>query len=293
MPTRIIDVHAHTTNKELWDLHVKTARIIDLEDWARKFGVVKIILMATYFPFKKSGLPNRELLRRIAGNKLFAMCASLDVVGGWEKGLEEIEDLAKAEMIRGIKLYPGYQELDPSDRTIYPVYELAEKFGLPVIFHAGELHHCCPKAVRENGHPPCGFPGCKLETLQDFARPAAMAGAIENFPNVAFVISHLGNPYFSELHKLMADCPNVLTDVSGQFLSDSEEDYPGYRDELEREIKHVMESPRGEERLMFGTDFPIQSYQNTIELVESLGLNEDQKQKIYFENAQRVFNLNL
>jgi predicted TIM-barrel fold metal-dependent hydrolase len=167
MHRKIIDVHAHTTNKLLWDLHVKTATIADLENWARKYGVMKIILMATYFPFKKSGLYNRELLKRIAGNNLFAMCASLDAASNLNQGLEEIEELARAGAICGIKLYPGYQEFQPSEKRIFPIYELAAAYNLPIIFHAGDLHDCCREETLKSGKLPCGFTTYRLETLKD------------------------------------------------------------------------------------------------------------------------------
>ncbi len=42
---------------------------------------------------------------------------------------------------------------------------------------------------------------------------------------------------------------------------------------------------------MFGTDFPIQSYGDSIEPVELLGLSAEEKQMIYHQNAARILGL--
>jgi len=300
----IIDIHAHTTNHKLWNLSTETATIEDLEKLAEKFGVVKILLMATYFPFKGSGLHNEELLARIGDRKLFAACGSLNMMDNVELGVMRLRRLAEEKKIVGIKLYPGYQDFKPSDVLAFPVYELAEKFDLPVIFHSGYLHHCCRQ---KEGARRCGRPTCPLDSLEYLSRPSQIYGAAQRFPRVKFVAAHLGNPYFSELRDLMRTCPNVYTDISGTVENSPEE-----KAALQSEILHFLALPNGIDRLMFGTDFPIQSYEDTIALVETLGgtvqavpwscddnmdagdpwgIGEDGKAKIYWQNAAKLFHL--
>ena len=43
------------------------------------------------------------------------------------------------EGARGIKLHPANQRFFPSDRRLWPVYEEAQRLGLPIISHSG-LH---------------------------------------------------------------------------------------------------------------------------------------------------------
>src|SRR3989339_434953 len=84
---------------------------------------------------------------------LHSQTASIDDL---EKGLNELEELARDKKIFGIKLYPGYQIFDCADKNIFPIYELARKYNLPVKFHTGELHHCCPGENRKKGEFRCG-----------------------------------------------------------------------------------------------------------------------------------------
>lgn len=287
---RKIDFHAHTSEHKLWGLHTQTATISDLVKLAAKHDLKKIVLLATYFPFKGSGLKNKELLDRISDNPLFCMFASLDVQNNFEQGLEELRELAEQGKICGIKLYPGYQVFSPSDSKVFPVYELAREFALPVMFHGGELHHCCQEQDRKQGHFRCGK-DCKIDQFGHLAQPQAFVEAVKNFPTVNFIISHLANPYFEELRQIMSLYPNVYTDISGQFLSATAEAKPEYQELIVSEIKKFLVLPQGADRLMFGTDFPIQSYEDSISLIESLNLNAADLEKVYFSNAAKLLKL--
>lgn len=283
----IIDMHAHTTNKKLSGLHVERATIADLEKFAKEYDVTKIILMPTYFPFKGSGNPNAVIHERIKGNKLFSMFGSLDAMNNLETGIKELENLAKEKVICGIKLYPGYQDFNPSDEKIFPIYKLAEQFDLPVMYHGGVLHYCCPQERRDAGRFKCGS-FCKIETLQHLAHPNAIINAIKKFPKVNFIISHLANPYFDDLRNAMKKYPNVYTDISGQFSTGNEKDNDNYKKSIVAEIEKILEIKNGIDRVIFATDFPIQSYADSIGLVKSLNLSKTDKDKIFYKNAARL-----
>ena len=287
----IIDIHCHTSDHRLWGLHTESAKIFDLEKLAKKYLIKKIVLMATYFPFKGKGLPNQDLFSRIKGNKLFLMFGSLDIMNNFEKGIEELRALAEQEIISGIKLYPGYQNFNASDENIFPIYRLAAKFNLPVMFHTGELHHCCPWEKRQNKNYSCKNEFCWLDRLGHLSQPQAFIGAIKNFPEVKFVLSHLSNPYFSELQNLMTDFGNVYTDISGQFLSGTDEDDAKYRELIKDQVLRIIKIKSGIDRLMFGTDFPIQSQKDSIEMIKSLGLSEEDEKKVFYRNAAKLLNL--
>jgi hypothetical protein len=288
----IIDIHAHTTDHKLWGLHTESASIETLEKLALKHGVKKIVLLATYFPLKKSGLKNGDLLERIRGKELFSALGSLDMTADIAAGIEELEGLLKTKSIIGIKLYPGYQDFDPGKKIAFPVYELAQSYRVPVMFHGGELHGCCPAKDRQTLPLRCGYDHCRLFELADLSRPPRMSGAFKNFPGVTFIVSHLANEYFSELRYEMSQYGNVFTDISGQFVSGSGEATEKYKMFITREIKKFIRMKNGIDRIMFGTDFPIQSYQDSIDLVRRLRLRSEDEEKLFFDNAAFVLHLN-
>ena len=284
----IIDLHAHTSNQPMRDLYVTSASIDSLENEARLYGISNIFLVATYFPLKSTGVHNFDLLKRIEGHPLFQMFGSLDVMNNFDSGLAELELLAQEAKIAGIKLYPGYQGFEPSERRLNGVYALAEKYHLPIMLHGGELHHCCPPVVIEIGPRPCGLPVCKIKEYEDYCRPQYIEKPARDYPSVKFVVSHLANPYFSELRAVMKRCPNVFTDISGQFVSGSSEDTEEYRRFIVSEIRQFLLCPSGHERVIFATDFPIQSYEDSLDLVERLQLSNQQLKNILVLNAMRV-----
>ena len=286
----ITDLHAHTSAHPMRNLHTTSATIETLEGEARRYGITNIILLATYFPLRGTGVHNLDLERRITGHPLFKMFGSLDVMNDVDGGLNELEIMARAERIAGIKLYPGYQGFEPSDPRLTGVYALAEKFNLPVMFHGGELHMCCPTAVKEHGPRPCRNLTCKLNDFAGMAHPQYVEKPAREHPRVKFVVSHLANPYFAELRAVMARCPNVWTDISGQFVSGSEEDTPEYRKMIVAEIKQFLRLPRRHERVAFASDFPIQSYADSLALIQALDLTGVDKSNVMTANATHLLN---
>lgn len=286
----IIDCHAHTTNSNLRDLHTQTATIADLERLAAEHGIDVIVLMATYFPFKKSGLKNRELLKRITGKPLFRAFISLDAMNKLAEGIQELQEMVDHPQVAGIKLYPGYQDFCLTDEKMAPVYRLAERYNLPVAIHAGALHHCCPEDALGTRKMKCRG-ACRLDQLGHLAHPKMVGRVAKSFPRVKFIMSHLGNPYLEEAREVMRLCPNVFTDISGQFLSGEEDS--DYLMEVASEVRKFLELEKGVERIMFGSDFPIQSHSDSIALVKAVGLTPEDEEKIFSGNARRILRLSV
>lgn len=283
---KIIDFHAHTTNNKLWNMHVETATIADLEALAIKHSVDKIVLVATYFPFKRGGVYNKNLLERVVGNKLFTVFGSLDAMNDLENGLLELRELAELKLISGIKLYPGYQDFDFGSEQAWPIYEIARQFHLPAMIHAGELHHCCPKDENDKRVYKCKGK-CRIDELGYLATPKKLMPAVKEFQDVNFVMSHLANPYFAELREVMRECPNLYTDISGQFISGFE-NTPEYVQEINDELRKFLALENGVDRVLFATDFPVQSYADSIALVSDLNLSNSDQEKIYHLNAEKL-----
>ena len=288
----IIDVHAHTTNHKLWELHTETATISDLELLSEEYDVDKTIVMATYFPFKGTGLHNKDLLERINSKKQFNMLASLNVMYEFARGVEELEEMLQCDQVIGIKLYPGYQDFSPSDEKMFVIYELAKKYNVPVMFHCGELHHCCPEGSRKSDmNLRCGKDVCPIDQLGHLSRPIQISFVAKTFSGVKFILSHLGSPYFAECRSVMRRHSNVYTDISGQFKSGSKKATGQHKRMICDEIAKFLTVPNGINRVMFGTDFPIQSYEDSIFMIENLQLTQREKDKIFYQNAKAIFKI--
>lgn len=284
----VIDIHAHTSKSPMRGLHTVSANIPTIEQLARNHNIDQVVIMATYFPLKKTGLHNRELLSRIQGKDQFLAFLSLDLTHDIDAGLDEIRKLSNHKQVVGIKLYPGYQNFDPSGPKACRVYGLAEELGLPVALHCGSLHHCCSLEKDDSGLFKCGLSSCPLNKMELLSQPYSFEGGVKKFPKVSFLVSHLGNPYFDQLRDLMQHYPNVSTDISGQFKSGSEEDTSDYREKLISELRKFLQLPNGTKRLLFGTDFPIQSYSDSLDLMRRLKLSPDDYKRVMGQNAKQL-----
>lgn len=286
----IIDVHVHTSDNTMRGLHTTDASLLAIEHSATELGIEQALVLATYFPFKKRGLHNQELLARLGGFSRFKAIGSLDAMNALGPGIRELEALARHGQIVGIKLYPGYQNIHLNSQDVALVLDLARIYALPVTIHAGALHHCCSARRRENGDLRCGNTFCWIDKLGYLAHPDAMRASIQAYPEITFVIAHMANPYFDALRSLMREFPNVVTDISGQFISGTHEDSPEYRQRILHEIEcFLTEVPDGRERVLFGSDFPIQSFVDSIWLVENLNTDETTRNAIFRTNALRVY----
>ncbi|MFA5021115.1 MAG: amidohydrolase family protein [Patescibacteria group bacterium] len=287
----IIDIHAHTSAHRLWGLHTPSADLAELRFYAEEYKIGKIILMATYFPFKGTGLSNLVLQARINGDQLFGFFGSLDLSVA-QPEFQELEELAAVGAICGLKIYPGYQEFHLDDQSKMAVLcGIAQKYALPIALHLGELHHCCPKDRRAAGQGRCGRAVCPLDRLGLLAHPYQLGPLAGSYPDVKFIACHLANPYFPELRQVMINHPNIFTDISGQFVSGSEEDTEVYRRFVVEEILQFLDLPNGIERIMFATDFPIQSYRDSLDLIERLGLSAVEREKVLGGNASELLKI--
>lgn len=75
--------------------------------------------------------------------ELFRESDNVDVVGGispyfeFQTQLKKIRDYLDKNLIVGIKLYTGHEAFYLSDERLKEVYELAQQYDVPVLFHSG------------------------------------------------------------------------------------------------------------------------------------------------------------
>jgi uncharacterized protein len=131
---------------------------------------------------------------------------------------------------QGLKLYPpcGF---DPSDRDVYPFYEICRARRLPVLVHIG------PSA-----------PTLSLEHV----RPFQLDRALRDFPEVAFILGHGTAHFADECAMLAAFRPNVFVETSGCHRGGP---LARARDNLLPFIRQGLTH-----KLLFGTDWPIFRY---------------------------------
>lgn len=272
-----IDMHCHTTNRRVEGLLCEYPTLNNIEGYMKQYDVEKTVVLATYFPHKGTGISNFRLLDWTKNNNKFEMFGSLDFDYFYYQGFNELEELAERKLMKGIKIYTCYQHIGLESEKLKNVLDLAEKHFLPIMFHVGYSYSCMSK--------------CGKVAYTEPVSPKNLELLTKRYAGVNFIFSHMGKPFFKELVNVVKNSSNVYTDNSGILDFDHKpEEFTECTDDLESYLNEC-----GPEKLLFGTDFPVQTHEHSVLMIEKAmkDFSDVDKAKVYYENARRILGGNL
>ncbi len=152
--------------------------------------------------------------------------------------------------LKGVKLHPDFQEFDMDDKKMFPIYEALEG-RLPILFHVGD------------------------ET-SDRSAPKRLARVLENFPKLTAIGAHLGG--YSRWDEAMEFLigKNLYIDTSSVFRR------------LRKEQVTEIIKKHGVDKVLFGTDYPLERHDYPLENILALRLSDDEKEQILYTNAYNL-----
>jgi predicted TIM-barrel fold metal-dependent hydrolase len=212
-----------------------------------------------------------------SNDKLAKLCADFPDVflPGWgmvdpwrgRKGLEEIEHAIKGLGLLGIKYQPPVQGFYPHDKQFYPIWDLLQSLGAPVLIH-------CGTTAIGAGEP--GGLGFKL----DHARPIPnLDNVAADFPRLNIIAAHPGWPWTEELIAVALHKKNVSIDISGWG--------PKY---VPAALKFDMQR-RLQDKVLFGSDYPGWSPGQCCDEWEMENFRPGTIDKLFRDNAIRILKL--
>lgn len=185
--------------------------------------------------------------------------------------VQKLEQDLKAGRFRCMKVYLGYVHQYASDTRYTPVYRLAAKYKVPVIFHTGDT-------------------ASKKAKLK-YADPLTIDEVAVDHPGTTFVIAHLGNPWIASAAEVAYKNPNVYVDASALLTGDMSKldpaDVEEYVVDPIRWAFGYMEDPR---KLMFGSDWPLVNVPAYVEAYKR-AIPKEHWPDVFRNNAVRVFGL--
>jgi predicted TIM-barrel fold metal-dependent hydrolase len=261
---RKIDIHCHTTRAQLQGIIPSSATLSVIESEMRIYDIEYTIVLASYFPKKDHGICNYRMLHWIHNKPAFKLFGSLDFQYYFSTGMRELTELAEEGHLYGIKIYSGYQHLDYDSDKFIRIGKLAEQYHLPIMFHGGF----------QQGH------GSNL-TLA--VSPQLISQVAKKLPQVPIIISHLAWPFVQELIAASLQFDNLYTDMSGMLDSYKT---PHTLPQCVEGLKQYLEAC-GPKKLLFGTDFPIQTHTDSIQLIELAmsDYSDLDRKDVYYNNA--------
>jgi len=181
-------------------------------------------------------------------------------------GLELIERAIKHLGLLGVKYQPPVQGFSPNDRLFYPIWDLMQSLGAPVLIH-------CGTTAIGAGEP--GGLGYKLS----HAHPMKIDDIAADFPRLNIVAAHPGWPWTEELIAVAIHKANVSIDISGWG--------PKY---IPAPLRHDMER-RLQDKVLFGSDYPGWSAAQCCDEWEMAGFRPGIIEKLFYQNTIRILNL--
>jgi predicted TIM-barrel fold metal-dependent hydrolase len=278
-----IDCHCHTTNKLLLNSANPDASLDAIAEHARRHDIVRTVVLATYFPHKGTGISNYRLNYWIGRRPEFVMFGSLDFEHFFYQGYNELEEMSAERLIKGIKLYPAYQNVDFASEKFKQVAGLAQRHDLPLMFHGGVSYTLWKKLGTQ---AILALTASPLAAVEPYKTPGDFETVAQAFPGVTVIVSHLCKPFFQDMMAVSKRNSNVFVDTSG--LLDSKLDAP-YRDDCVQHVRRFVDSC-GPEKVLFGTDFPVQTHADAVYFVKEAlrAYSAAEKRLVYFDNAKRL-----
>ena len=188
--------------------------------------------------------------------------------------LDRVDQTLASRRVIALKAYLGYLHFAPADPGYRPYYELAEKHGLPFIFHTGDTFS----------------PYAKLK----YAHPLGVDEVAVDHPNVRFVMAHVGNPWMIDAAEVVYKNFNVWTDLSGLLVgSEDELSDPDAAMAIEDVVNRVRAAFRYAERpnrFLYGSDWPLAPmpvYRNFVRRA----IPEEHHEQVFVDNSRLLFGL--
>ncbi len=183
-----------------------------------------------------------------------------------------VEEGIKSKKYGCIKIYLGYVHAYAYDKAYLPLYKIAEKYNVPVVFHTGDTY--------------------SVKGKLKFADPLTVDEIAVDYPKVNFVIAHVGNPWIQSASEVAYKNPNVYLDGSALLIGHLK-DYS--KEELQKYVIDPLQYAFGyledPGKLMFATDWPLAGMKDYISAFKQ-AIPKEHWDKVFYQNARTVFHIN-
>jgi predicted TIM-barrel fold metal-dependent hydrolase len=178
-------------------------------------------------------------------------------------GVRALEDAVKNMGFVGAHVYPHWFDLPPDHAKYYPFYAKCVELGVPIQMQVGQ-----------------SMVYAKEAPMRSVGRPILLDGIACDFPELKLIGIHVGIPWTDEMIAMAWKHENV-------FIG-SDAHSPKYWPEAF--VKYI--NSYGQDKVMFGTDFPVLGFRRTMDEVLALNLRPEPLRKFLRDNALRVYGLN-
>ncbi|WP_405228892.1 amidohydrolase family protein [Lentisalinibacter sediminis] len=177
-------------------------------------------------------------------------------------GVRELERAVKELGFIGAHLYPHWFELAPDHARYYPFYAKCVELGVPIQMQVGQ-----------------SMIYSKDYRCRSVGQPITLDPVACDFPELKLIGIHVGIPWTREMIAMAWKHDNVYIG--------SDAHSPKYWPE---EFVHYINT-FGQDKVIFGTDFPVLDFARTRQEIDDLDLRPGPKRKLLRDNVIRIYGM--
>jgi hypothetical protein len=177
-------------------------------------------------------------------------------------GVRALEDAVRNMGFIGAHLYPHWFDLPPHHAKYYPFYAKCIELDIPIQMQVGQ------SLIYSKEH-----------RCRSVGRPIYLDDIACDLPELKLIGSHVGIPWHDEMIAMAWKHENVYlcTDAhSPKYWPSSV-------------VKYI--NSYGQDKVLFGTDFPVLDFRRTVGEIDALGLKPAVRRKFMRDNALRIYGL--
>lgn len=209
-------------------------------------------------------LPYNVVARAVERHpKRFSGLAGIDPTEGMD-GVRAFEQAVRNDGFIGAHCYPHWFELAPDHAKYYPFYAKCVELGVPFQLQVGQSMIYSPQ-----------------HRTRSVGQPITLDAVACDFPELTLIGIHVGIPWHDEMMAMAWKHKNI-------FIG-SDAHSPRY---WPQSFVHFINS-FGQDKVIFGTDFPVLDFKRTMEEIDAHGFKPEAKRKLLRDNVVRIYKLAL
>lgn len=191
----------------------------------------------------------------------FLALAGLDPTEGM-RGVRALEKAVREDGFIGAHLYPHWFELAPDHARYYPFYAKCVELDIPIQMQVGQ------SLVYDKSFP-----------RRSVGRPITLDAVACDFPELKIIGIHIGIPWTDEMIAMAWKHENVFIGSDAHAPRYWPQSFVNYINTY------------GQDKVIFGTDFPVLDFGETMRQIDGLQLRPGARRKLLRDNALRVYKL--
>jgi len=177
-------------------------------------------------------------------------------------GVRALEDAVKNMGFIGAHLYPHWYDLAPNEAKYYPFYAKCIELDIPIQMQVGQ------SLIYSNEYR------CK-----SVGRPIYLDEVACDLPELKLIGTHVGIPWHDEMIAMSWKHENVYICTDAH----SPKYWP------ESVVKYI--NSYGQNKVIFGSDFPVLRFKRTIDEIDAFGLKPEVRRKFLRDNVVKLYGL--